>query len=567
MKARLSLWLAVAAFGGLTSAASAQFANNCVAAPAVNEGVYSFDLVDFTNDYAGTCGTTGFAPDGWIRYVASGNGTATVSTCGLTSGDTVLTVRNGDCGGAEIVCLDDSCGPAGVQTSVSFPVTSGSVYSIRIAGFRGNVFAGQVAITRPNDNCSDATNVGNGTVPFDNSAATTDGPTNCGFNTTNDLWYRYFTPGPGTLTVSTCGSANFDTVLSAFAGCGGALLACNDDVCGLQSSINIPMAAGTAVIVRLAGFNGQSGTGQVRFSFNSADSCQNAPVVGMGVFGFNNTTAIDDGVDGCLGANDVWFRVVSPGFGWIDATTCGLTGLDTVLAAFNTCGGPQIICNDDSCVFQSTIAVPVTPGSETLVRVSGFRGLRGSGQVRFTFRSNDNCGNATPVSDGLYGFDTGAASSDGPTICGSSGNNVWFSYAAPRLGRLNVNTCNLTGLDSVLTAFDGCGGGTLACNDDACGFANLNSSIDFSVQPGNDYRISLGGFLGNRGSGQVRFTFTPCRADFNGDGFLDFFDYDAYVDCFETGVCPPGETADFNGDQFVDFFDYDDFVVAFETGC
>jgi hypothetical protein len=58
-----------------------------------------------------------------------------------------------------------------------------------------------------------------------------------------------------------------------------------------------------------------------------------------------------------------------------------------------------------------------------------------------------------------------------------------------------------------------------------------------------------------------------CSADFNGDGFLDFFDYDDFVSCFETGICPPGKSADFNGDAFVDFFDYDDFVNAFETGC
>ncbi len=58
-----------------------------------------------------------------------------------------------------------------------------------------------------------------------------------------------------------------------------------------------------------------------------------------------------------------------------------------------------------------------------------------------------------------------------------------------------------------------------------------------------------------------------CPADFNGDGFLDFFDYDDYVNCFETGVCPAGKNADYNLDGFVDFFDYDDFVQAFENGC
>jgi len=58
-----------------------------------------------------------------------------------------------------------------------------------------------------------------------------------------------------------------------------------------------------------------------------------------------------------------------------------------------------------------------------------------------------------------------------------------------------------------------------------------------------------------------------CPADFNRDGFLDFFDYDDFVTCFETGGCGGGGSADFNGDGFVDFFDYDDFVSAFETGC
>jgi hypothetical protein len=59
----------------------------------------------------------------------------------------------------------------------------------------------------------------------------------------------------------------------------------------------------------------------------------------------------------------------------------------------------------------------------------------------------------------------------------------------------------------------------------------------------------------------------PCPADFNDDGFLDFFDYIDYVECFENSICPPGKTADFNGDGFVDFFDYADFVLGFETGC
>jgi subtilisin family serine protease len=58
-----------------------------------------------------------------------------------------------------------------------------------------------------------------------------------------------------------------------------------------------------------------------------------------------------------------------------------------------------------------------------------------------------------------------------------------------------------------------------------------------------------------------------CAADFNGDGFVDFFDYDSYVSCFEGDGCPARQSADFNGDGFADFFDYDSYIAAFESGC
>jgi endonuclease/exonuclease/phosphatase family metal-dependent hydrolase len=60
---------------------------------------------------------------------------------------------------------------------------------------------------------------------------------------------------------------------------------------------------------------------------------------------------------------------------------------------------------------------------------------------------------------------------------------------------------------------------------------------------------------------------TLIPADFNADGFADFFDYDDFVACYEGFGCPPGKDADFNGDGFADFFDYDDFVLAYEEGC
>jgi aminopeptidase N len=67
--------------------------------------------------------------------------------------------------------------------------------------------------------------------------------------------------------------------------------------------------------------------------------------------------------------------------------------------------------------------------------------------------------------------------------------------------------------------------------------------------------------------GTASFSFTieatACPADFNNDGFLDFFDYDAFVNAYEAG----DPASDINQDGFLDFFDYDDFVALYEAGC
>ena len=72
-------------------------------------------------------------------------------------------------------------------------------------------------------------------------------------------------------------------------------------------------------------------------------------------------------------------------------------------------------------------------------------------------------------------------------------------------------------------------------------------------------------------SGETR---VDCTADFNNDGFVDGFDYDDFVRCFEgadglscVGINPAISMADVDGDGFVDGFDYDLFVAAFEAGC
>jgi hypothetical protein len=54
-----------------------------------------------------------------------------------------------------------------------------------------------------------------------------------------------------------------------------------------------------------------------------------------------------------------------------------------------------------------------------------------------------------------------------------------------------------------------------------------------------------------------------CPSDFDGSGFVDTDDFDAFVNAFIAG----GDDADFDGSRFVDTDDFDAFVHAFEGGC
>ncbi|MFZ4573908.1 MAG: trypsin-like serine peptidase [Phycisphaerales bacterium] len=86
----------------------------------------------FTNDAVG--------PDVWFVWNASCSGTATASVCGA-SFDTTMVVYNGICpgglGSRNLGCNDDRCGD---DSSVTWTVTEGANYLIRIGGATNGLF-------------------------------------------------------------------------------------------------------------------------------------------------------------------------------------------------------------------------------------------------------------------------------------------------------------------------------------------------------------------------------------------------------------------------------------------
>ena len=108
----------------------------------------------------------------------------------------------------------------------------------------------------------------------------------------NDVWFVHVPASSGTLTVTTCGQASFDTRLAAYTGACGALdlLACNDDGPGCSkftSVMEVPVTTGMPVLLRVGGL-GETGTGTLTLTLEACVS----DLDGNGVVGFSDLTRI-----------------------------------------------------------------------------------------------------------------------------------------------------------------------------------------------------------------------------------------------------------------------------------
>lgn len=117
-----------------------------------------------------------------------------------------------------------------------------------------------------NDDCGNATAIGDGKFEGNTESATNDGEASCGAaETSPDVWFLYTAGTSGTVDFNTLGSS-FDTVLSLHTSCPGTStnqLACNDDWNSLQSRLTHEMSLGEEVVVRVSGFGGDTGDFQL----------------------------------------------------------------------------------------------------------------------------------------------------------------------------------------------------------------------------------------------------------------------------------------------------------------
>ncbi|MFT7487188.1 MAG: hypothetical protein ACI9F9_003047 [Candidatus Paceibacteria bacterium] len=115
-----------------------------------------------------------------------------------------------------------------------------------------------------------------------------------------------------------------------------------------------------------------------------ADLCGNAqPIAGLGIFNFDNTLALTDGLPDplCLSFgldtidNDVWFAWTAPTTGTFIINTCGQTVVDTKIGIYDgSCVGAVLACNDDTCALQSQATWQAIAGQVYVIRLGNYPG-------------------------------------------------------------------------------------------------------------------------------------------------------------------------------------------------
>jgi len=279
------------------------------------------------------------------------------------------------------------------------------------AGSVAFLVLGSVARAQGADVCASAQAIsGNVTVNFVNQAASTDGPANaaCNFSGQNqivlDVWFRWTATQTGTATVTNCGATSIDSKIAAYAGVScppGTPLDCDDDTCGLQSTVTFACTNGSQYLIRVGNYPGTAGgAGQITVSQTGGgggpanDACASATVIGgVGTFAFSNASATTDGVADALCSffsqnqieRDVWYRWTAGATGAHTISTCSATSVDTKMALYNGSAcpvGPAIACQDDSCQLQTTLSVNATAGQTYMLRLGVFPGaVGGTGNV------------------------------------------------------------------------------------------------------------------------------------------------------------------------------------------
>ena len=140
-----------------------------------------------------------------------------------------------------------------------------------------------------------------------------------------------------------------------------------------------------------------------------------APISGTGAFNYTTVGATSDGPQACgVLQNDVWFAWTATATDNYTFDTCTNQTYDTTLAAYGSCGGAQITCNDDGgpCAappnYGSEMTFAAVAGQTYRIQIGGWNGATGTGTLTIAGGAPpDPCANPATGPDVIVGDLTG----------------------------------------------------------------------------------------------------------------------------------------------------------------
>lgn len=416
--------------------------------------------------------------DVWYSYTTRCDGELWVDTCQVDEGsmvDSVVSIYD-DCSGAELACNDDysdSTIDCGLRSAAIAEVGQDQDVRIRVAGYGTPGYEGSFPLR--------VTEV---PAPL--------------------IMPSY--PLPDAFT-----DEPYELQLEFWGSCGQRRISADGLPPGLSVNTLTGVISGTPLVAGHYVINvevcdqiypdGQCASGEVFLRvWPSNDDCAHAMPVTEGHYYFSNIGATTDGPDepeACDYAgythveSDVWYRYTSSCHGIATVDACEV-GYDSKLAIYPHGECPTApaawLCNDDECGGLGSLAVfPVETGREYLLRVGGFAGDQGRGEMLITCFNDCNINEQSDTEEILSGAAPDCNGNLRPDDCDLRGD-----YS-------DDGVINLLDLSSWINCMTGpCG--TRPCqpplySDPCCGWIDFNHDGDVDLREFAVLQRAFGGGL------------------------------------------------------------------------
>ena len=320
-----------------------------------------------------------------------------------------------------------------------------------------------------------------------------------------------------TYEVNTCGTS-WDTQLTIYDATTGAVVAYDDDGCGLQSTVTFTAAQDGTYLLLMDDASCSVATGTdcgymeaTLVNLGIPGACANAVVAVSGeVYDFNlaagngelNPT---DGPNGTPG-DEVVYEFTATVSGTHEVTVTNDDGLVDLFVGE--------VCSEDDFTYIEQVSqfhlhsLELVAGTTYYFMVDDQNTTANGGT--FTITDPNYCGSGITESHVLVANDTLTVqgnTADLPDCCYfQPSNDATFELVVPEAGTLWISACGSTFDTYMYLSTSVCGGTTIAVNDDFCGSQSL---IDIEVIPGTYYLTLEGGQATDMGAFEIEVLNTP----------------------------------------------------------